>query len=138
MPPASEHRGNKMRKARRGVLRVLRGQTPGEDDRRLFCRFALPRVEVHFKDLKFGERGRAFCQDIGGGGAGFELDQEVKARTPLEMWFELPDGFEPLHLLGRVAWSRPEGESWHVGITFERQRLLEMARVLRLQDTDAA
>ena len=138
MPPASEQRGRKMRKAKRMVLRVLRGQTPGEEDRRLFCRFSLPRIPVMFKDLKVGDRGAAICQDIGGGGACFELDQEVKARTPLEMWFDLPDGFEPMHLLGKVAWAYPEGGMWHAGISFDRQRLIEMSRVLRLQIVEEA
>jgi hypothetical protein len=127
-----------MPKAKRGMLRVLHGRSPGDDDRRLFCRFALPRIQVHFKDLKVGDKGAAVCQDIGGGGARFDLDQEVKAHTPLEMWFDLPDGLGPMHLLGKVAWARPEGEAWRAGISFDRQRLIEMSRVMRLQNVNEA
>ncbi len=124
-----------MGKPKRGSPRILYGSVPGEDDKRVFCRFVMPDVPVRFKDLKVGERGEGTCSDMGGGGAGLVCRREVKVKTPLEMWFDLPDGFEPLHLLGRVAWIRQEGEGWRTGINFDRQRLMSMARILRLEES---
>ncbi len=123
----------RMPKAKRNRLKIVPNDHPAKDDKRVFCRFGLPAVPVRFKDLKIGEKGRGVCKDFGGGGAGIECAQEIKTRTPLEMWFDLPDGFEPMHLLGRVAWSRLSGENWRAGIAFDRQKLMDLARVLKTE-----
>lgn len=121
-----------MAKTKRSGIEILKDETGMEDDKRVFCRFALDDVPVRFKDLKVGEKAQGKCRDIGGGGAGIECGEEVRSRTPLEMWFELPDGFEPMHLLGKVAWSRMCGSSWRIGVTFDRARLMSMARILKV------
>ena len=121
------------KKAKRHDLEVLHGDASAIDDKRVFCRFALPDVPVCFKDLKIGEKGQAVCKDIGGGGAGVEGVQEIKTRTPLEMWFNLSDGFEPMHLLGRAVWSRPSGKNWRTGIVFDKQRFMDLTRVLKAE-----
>ncbi len=122
-----------MSKPKRGRLEVLRGSVTGEDDKRLFCRFVMPQVPMRFKDLKVGERGEGVCCDIGGGGCCIVCRREPRPKTPMEMWFDLSDGFEPMHLLGRIAWSRQEGEHWRAGVSFDRQKLMSMARVMRLE-----
>lgn len=120
-------------KAKRNGLLVVCGRAPdGGDDQRVFCRFALDGVSVRFKDLRAGERGEVLCCDIGGGGAGMMSRCEIKPRTPLELWFDLPDDHDALHLLGRVTWTMPDGDAWRLGVVFDRQRLLSLARVLRL------
>lgn len=121
-----------MPRAKRKQLEIVDGDVPALEDKRAFCRFALPDIPVRFKDLRSGLKGEMKARDIGGGGAGVECAQEIKPRTPVELWFDLPDGFEPLHLLGKTVWSRPSGTSWRLGISFERQRLMSMTRVLKL------
>ena len=121
-----------MVKAKRAQLEIVSDNLTGADDKRIFCRFALDDVPVRFKDLKIGERGSCLCKDIGGGGAGLEVSQEVRTKTPLELWFDLPDGFEPMHLLGKVAWAQPSGSLWKLGVTFDRAKLMSMARILRI------
>jgi len=88
---------------------------------------------VRFKDLKIGEKGVAMCRDLSGGGAGIETEREIRPRTPVEMWFDLPDGYEPMHLLGRVTWSSQQGTAWRLGVSFDRPRLMSMSRILKYQ-----
>jgi hypothetical protein len=119
-------------KEKRHQLEVLQGATPMIDDRRVFCRFAMPDIPIRFKDLKIGDKGEGICKDIGGGGAGVECSHEIKARTPLEIWFDLPDGFEPMPLLGKAVWSNLSENNWRIGVAFERQKLMNVARILKM------
>ncbi|OPY77134.1 MAG: PilZ domain protein [Syntrophus sp. PtaU1.Bin005] len=120
-----------MPKAKRNELEIVSGDPSGPDDKRTFCRFLVEDVPIEFKDLKIGTRGQAACRDISGGGARIDSSRELRPRTPLEMWFDFRDGFEPMHLLGRVVWSRADGPLWRTGISFDRQRLMSMARILK-------
>jgi hypothetical protein len=120
-----------MTKAKRNELEIVPGDLSGPDDKRTFCRFLVEKVPIQFKDLKIGTRGEGACKDISGGGARMDSIRELRPRTPLEMWFDFPDGFEPMHLLGRVVWSKAEGPLWRIGISFDRQRLMSMARILK-------
>ncbi len=122
-----------MAKTRRKRTRPMPPSPIAERERRVFCRFGLGDVVVRFKDLKAGEHGEGRCRDISGSGAGFSSAQELRPRTPLEMWFDLPDNFEPMHMLGRVAWSRQDGKDWRIGVSFDRQRLVSLARILHLE-----
>lgn len=120
-----------MPKAKRGHLEIVSSNHSSEDDKRAFCRFVLPDVPLRFKDLRAGGKAQGVCKDIGGGGAGIECAEEIKPRTPLELWFDLPDGFQPLHLLGKAAWSKAQAGSWRLGVVFDRQKLMNIARVLK-------
>ena len=125
-----------MAKVKRSDREILKDETAVQDDKRIFCRFVLGDVPVRLKDLKVGEKTNGMCRDIGGGGAGVECAQELKVRTPLEMWFDLADGFEPMHLLGKVVWTRLLNASWRVGVAFDKPRLMSLARILRLETVE--
>ena len=120
-----------MSKAKRKDIEILK-DTGFKNDKRIFSRFSVDNVSMRFKDLKTGEKGSAVCHDISGGGAGIDSSVGVRPRTPLELWFDLPDGFEPLHLLGKVAWSRVAGASWCLGVEFDRARFMSMSRILKI------
>ena len=122
-----------MPRAKRRRLEIVPNEHPAKDDKRTFCRFVLPDVPLRFKDLKAGGKTQGICKDIGGGGAGIECAEEIKPKTPLELWFDLPDGFEPLHLLGKAAWSKAQGGVWRMGVAFDRQKLMDLARVLKTE-----
>ncbi len=122
-----------MGKAKRKRTNPMPEAPIAEHERRVFCRFNLNDVPVRFKDLKVGEHGEARCHDISGSGAGFSSARGLQPRTPLEMWFDLPDKFEPMHLLGKVSWTRQEQAGWRIGVAFDRQRLVSLARVLKLE-----
>jgi len=112
----------------RDVLRRNRGVHPVADLVQV-----LGDVPVRFKDLKIGDHGEARCHNISGSGAGFRSARELRPKTPLEMWFDLPDDFGPMHLLGKVSWSRQEEGNWRVGVSFDRQRLVSLARILKIE-----
>lgn len=120
-----------MKRIKRNQLEIVPDDSRNGDDKRTFCRFLLRDVPVRFKDLKIGDRGQAVCTDISGGGAGFESSTEIRAKTPLEMWFAFADGFDPMHLLGHVVWAREDGAKWKLGVAFDRQRLMSMSRILK-------
>ena len=126
----------RMPKAKRGRLEIVPSDHPAGDDKRTFCRFVLPDVPLRLKDLKAGGKVQGVCKDIGGGGAGIECVEEIKPRTPLELWFDLPDGFEPLHLLGKAAWSKAQAGLWRLGVAFDKQKLMDIARVLKISSLD--
>jgi len=122
-----------MGKAKRKQTRPMPEAPIPEHERRVFCRFNLNEVPVRFKDLKIGEHGEARCHNISGSGAGLSSGRELRPKTPLEMWFDLPDKFEAMHLLGKVSWTRQESVGWKIGVTFDRQRLMSLARILKLE-----
>jgi len=126
-----------MVEVKRRELEILHGNPSSDNDNRIFCRFALHDMPVRFKDLKVGEKGSGVCKDISGGGISAEFGREVKPRTPLEMWVDLPDGFEPLHLLGKVVWSDLLVSSCRVGIAFDRPRLMGLSRILKFGTPEA-
>ena len=129
-----------MSKAKRRELEILSGgfcDSGSDDDGRVFCRFVLNDMPVRFKDLKVGEKGGGLCKDIGGGGMGAEFSRELKPGTPLEMWVDLSDGFESLHLLGKVVWFNLLGASCRVGVAFDRPRLMGLSRILKYEITEA-
>ncbi|HAJ57097.1 MAG TPA: hypothetical protein DCL35_04935 [Candidatus Omnitrophica bacterium] len=122
-----------MSRTKRYKFEILKSDAQAKEDGRVFCRFALDSVPMRFKDLKIGEKGSAVALDIGGGGAGIESARELKPRTPLELWFDLPDGYEPMHLLGKVVWSQLSGAAWKVGVSFDRPRLMSLSRILKVE-----
>lgn len=128
----AEKGGIKVKKSKRRPLEIINDSPSQFADKRLFCRFGMSCAGVRFKDLKIGERGKGACSDIGGGGLGAEFPLELKQKTPLELWIDLPDKMEPLHILGKVVWSKPSGNSWRSGISFDRPKLLSLGRVMRL------
>lgn len=125
-----------MRKAKRSEFHILKNNVSAKEDKRVFCRFALDGVPVRFKDLKIGEKGSTVCKDISGGGACVESAQGIKPHTPLELWFDLPDGFEPMHLLGKVAWSHQLIAGWRMGLSFDRPKLMSLSRILKMETSD--
>ena len=122
-----------MGKEKRKRTRPMSQAPIPEHERRVFCRFNLNDVPVRLKHLKLGEHGEARCHNISGSGAGLSSSRDLRPKTPLEMWFDLPDKFEPMHLLGRVSWTRQEEDGWQIGVAFDRQRLISLARILKLE-----
>lgn len=101
-------------------------------EQRMFSRFRV-NFPVRFRNLNVGRRGEGVCTDIGAGGVSIEMNQALDPRTPLEMWLEIADGFEPINLKGRVIWSHKYAtESNKTGVVFDCPRLIAFSRVLKL------
>lgn len=107
-------------------------KTDAAKEQRMFSRFRV-NFPVRFRDLSVGKRGEGKCVDIGAGGVSIEADKAIDPRTPLEMWLDVADGFEPINLKGRVVWStKNDPENARTGIVFDCPRLIAFSRVLKL------
>lgn len=101
------------------------------EDRRIFERFET-RFPLRFIDLKENKEGSAKSEDVSAKGIGFMVRDELKLRTPLEMWLQIPDKGEPLYTRGYVAWSKMVAPNeYRIGVNLERADLMGMSRALR-------
>jgi len=104
--------------------------TQETEDRRIFARFAA-KLNIRYLDLKTNREGRAQTVDVSAKGVGLVTDEQLLARTPLEMWFEIPDG-GMYYTRGEVVWSkRHELDKFRAGINLEKADLMGLSRVLR-------
>ena len=100
-------------------------------EQRMFSRFRV-NFPVRYRNLNVGRRGEGLCTDIGAGGVSIDMNQEIDPRTPLELWLDIADGFDPINLKGRVVWSRNSGDNSKTGVVFDCPRLIAFSRVLKL------
>jgi hypothetical protein len=100
-------------------------------EHRMFSRFRV-NFPTRFRNLNVGRRGEGLCADIGAGGVSIETKQEIEPRTPLEVWIDIADGFNPINLKGRVVWSKKiDSENCRTGVVFDCPRLIAFSRVLK-------
>ncbi len=103
------------------------------EDRRIFERFSV-QFPMRFLDLTNGREGQANAYDISAKGVGLVADRELVARTPVEVWLQIPDHGEPLYTRGEIAWSKKvEPNVWRAGINLEKADLMGLSRVLRVR-----
>ncbi|MFA5063703.1 MAG: PilZ domain-containing protein [Candidatus Omnitrophota bacterium] len=101
------------------------------DDRRIFERFQA-RFPLRFIDPRASVEGSGETRDISAKGIGFMAKEELRLRTPLEIWLDVPDKGEPFYTRGEVAWSRMVNPSeYNIGVSLERADFMGMSRVLR-------
>ena len=99
---------------------------------RMFSRFRV-NFPTRFRNLNVGRRGEGRCIDIGAGGVGIESVQAIEPKTPLEMWIDVADGFDPINLKGRAVWSeKTNSENCRTGVVFDCPRLIAFSRVLKM------
>lgn len=105
-------------------------------DRRTFARIKI-NIPLKFLNPVTDKEGEAKIVDISANGVGFLVEEDMSPETPLEIWLDIPDHHEPLHLLGRVIWSSPSGNNQHkrVGVHLEEQRLIGVGRIWQYKDT---
>lgn len=101
------------------------------EDRRIFSRFSV-KFPVKFLSLGENKEGLAQAENISAKGIGLLAQQELKPKTALEMWLQIPDDGEPLYVRGEVVWSamsQPNG--YRAGVNLEKADLEALSRVLR-------
>lgn len=104
-----------------------------KSDNRIFFRNPLYDVKTSIKNVNTGERFDAFVKDISGSGMGIATAREFRAGTIFEISLEIPDGFGPLKLLGRVVWSKEIDFLGHrTGVTILNPRFMSVSRILKL------
>jgi hypothetical protein len=90
------------------------------------------RIPLRFQDPSSGKEGKAEAIDISASGAGFITNAALSDDTPIEMWLDIPDQHEPLHLEGKVVWSKAlNSVNQHVGVRLQKQEFIGLARALR-------
>ncbi|MFC1754270.1 PilZ domain-containing protein [Thermoproteota archaeon] len=106
--------------------------TSNSKEHRMFSRFRV-NFPVRFRNLNIGRRGEGQCTDIGAGGVSIDMHQDFDPHTPLDIWLDIADGFDPINLKGRVVWSKKtDPESNRAGVVFDCPRLIAFSRVLKL------
>jgi len=101
-------------------------------ERRNFVRFAriLP---VKIVNIETKEEASAQTHDLSAKGIGFITDKEMVKNSNLEIWVYIPDNMDPLHAVGRVAWSKKVGiAAFRVGVDLEQVDFVAVSRVIRL------
>jgi len=102
------------------------------EDRRIFARFAA-KLYIRFLDLKTNKEGRAETVDISAKGVGLVTKEDLPSRTPLEMWFEMPNQGGLYYTRGEVVWSKwLEPARYRIGVNLEKADLMGLSRVLRV------
>lgn len=102
-------------------------------DSRIFFRNPLYDVKAQIKNVNTGERFNAFIKDISGSGIGLSTPEEFRRGSIFEVAVEIPDGFGPLKLLGRVAWSSEEAYlGCRTGLEVLNPRFMTVSRILKL------
>ena len=104
-------------------------------DTRIFFRNPLYDVRTQIKNVANGDRFDALVKDISGSGMGLGTTREFPQGTVFEIALEIPDGFGPLKLLGRVVWSKVASEQLseaRTGVVILNPRFMSVARILKL------
>ncbi len=102
-------------------------------DGRIFFRNPLYDVKTSIKNVDTGERFDAFVKDISGSGMGIATTREYNPGTVFEISLEIPDGFGPLKVLGRVVWSREiDMFGYRTGVVILNPRFMSVSRILKL------
>lgn len=101
------------------------------EDRRVFARIKV-KIPMKFLSHEAGIEGEAETVDISANGVGFVTNKEIPMHAPIEMWLEIPDHQEPVHILGHVVWSYvvPDKKESRIGVELEEERLIALARAL--------
>ncbi|MFH0877283.1 MAG: PilZ domain-containing protein [Candidatus Omnitrophota bacterium] len=104
-----------------------------KSDHRIFFRNPLYDVRAHVKNVNTGERLEASVKDLSGSGMGMALPQEIQPGTIFEIALDIPDGFGPLKLLGKVVWSgAADFMGWRSGVVILNPRFMSVSRILKL------
>lgn len=107
-------------------------ENENSEDRRIFARFSA-RFPLRFLNMSLNKEGSAQTFDISAKGMGLITNEELPARTGLEMWLSLPDKKDPLYTRGEVVWSKSIGENeYRAGINLEKADLMGLSRILRV------
>ena len=102
-------------------------------DNRIFFRNPLYDVKTQIKNVNTGERFEAFLKDLSGSGMGLSTSIKFSPGTIFEISLEIPDGFGPLKLLGKVVWSKEtDFLGPRTGVVILNPRFMSVSRILKL------
>jgi len=107
-----------------------------EEDRRLFARISA-RLSLRFLNQSTGKEGQGQTINFSANGVCFATDQPLGPYTPVDIWLDIPDNHEPLHLYGKVAWVQDMDcgdKKKYVGVYLEmdKDELMGLGRILMM------
>ncbi len=101
-------------------------------DRRIFERIPVD-FPVKFKNATQDKEGAGFCVDISAGGAGVFCKDKCELNDKLDLWVDLPNRYDPLHLSGEIVWLKEtQPQVWRLGIEFSEVHFMDLATVVRM------
>ena len=101
-------------------------------DRRVFERIPV-KLPLRYLDPHSSKEVLAQTHDISAKGIGLTTEKELSPYTRVEMWLQIPDQGEPLHVKGEVIWSQMLDPNRHrAGISLDNVDLMGISRVLRI------
>ncbi|HAJ56937.1 MAG TPA: hypothetical protein DCL35_04120 [Candidatus Omnitrophica bacterium] len=104
-----------------------------KSDNRIFSRTPLYDVKTRIKNVNTGGYFDAFVKDVSGSGMGMATTCHFNPGTVFEISLEIPDGFGPLKLLGKVVWSKETDFLGHrTGVAILNPRFMSVSRILKL------
>lgn len=102
------------------------------NERRVFDRFTT-RFPVKFQHSRKGFGSEVFLRDASAQGARLATRQRLFMNDSVSLEVQLPDGFSPLVLNGRVTWVQAQAANlWEMGLEFYKIDLMKMSRLFRL------
>ncbi len=101
-------------------------------EQRIFERLTA-RFPVKFKHSRQEFGTNVFLRDVAGQGLKITTKEQMFLRDSVSLLIELPDGFEPLALSGRIVWTKEKAPGlWEMGVEFYETHLMKMQRMFRL------
>lgn len=106
-------------------------EKPGFKERRAFKRIP---VEIRLRYKNVDLKGEAFAQtqNVSANGICMITKEALPAKTPLEIWLQVPDTGEQIYIKGIVVWSSMiEPDKYKAGVKLENPELNPIALALK-------
>lgn len=108
---------------------------PEFKERRKFPRFPIA-IALIYCILDSSKSNKAQTQDISVCGIGLITNEELLPNTPLDIYLNMPDNGEKIHVKGEVVWpSRKVLDNYRLGIRLKDSTLKPIPIVLRIIQT---
>jgi len=101
------------------------------DNKRVFERFSA-RFPAKYQHAQNDYGQDVFLRDASAAGMKITSRQRLYLHDGISLEISLPDGNRPLHVNGRVVWSKLNGpDLWDVGLEFHKIDLLKIHRLYK-------
>lgn len=105
-----------------------------QEERRIFERFTA-RFPVKFQHSREEFGTEVYLRNASAQGVMVTSRQRMFLHDSVSLIVELPDGFAPMKLTGRVVWTRKKvASSWDMGVEFHKTIFMGMHRMFQLSD----
>ena len=105
------------------------------ENRRMFARINVD-LPIEFLNPLNGKKCEAKTVDISANGIGFITKESLPCNVLLQMWLVVPGQQKPIHVLGKIVWSKDLADSIQkrVGVHLNREKLVDLREVLLFKE----